>query len=128
MAEMTIGELAKLVGLRPSALRYYESVGLLPKPRRISGQRRYGPDALEVLAGIQVAKHAGFTVAEIRRLLHGFPRSAKPSERWRELAHEKLQEIKELIRRATLMKRLLLEGIRCKCASLRECSVLDSAG
>ncbi len=127
MAEMTIGQLAAQVGLRPSALRYYESVGLLPKPRRVSGQRRYGPDALQWLTAIQTAQQAGFTVAEIKRLLHGFPRSAKPSERWRELAREKLPEIEELIRRATLMKRLLAEGIRCNCASLSECAVMGRA-
>ena len=129
MSEMTIGEVAKKAGIRPSALRYYESVGVLPKPSRVRGQRRYGPDTLQWLAGIRVAQQAGFTVAEIKRLFYGFSRSAKPSERWRELAEQKLPEIEELIRRANTMKRLLIEGIGCGCTSLRECALLrDSAG
>ncbi len=126
MAEITIGQLAQKAGVRPSALRYYERVGLLPKPRRVSGQRRYGPDSLKWLAGIRIAQRAGFTVAEIKRLFFGFPRSAKPSDRWRELAREKLPEVEELIRRATVMKQLLLEGIRCGCKSLQECTLFES--
>ncbi|MCP3979396.1 MAG: MerR family transcriptional regulator [bacterium] len=126
MAEMTIGQVAQKAGVRPSALRYYEKVGLLPKPRRVGGQRRYGPDSLEWLAGIHIAQEAGFTVAEIKRLFFGFPRSAKPSERWRELAREKLPEVEELIQRATLMKQVLQEGIRCGCTSLQECSLFKS--
>lgn len=125
---MTIGQVAAKAGIRPSALRYYESVGLLPKARRVSGQRRYGPETLEWLAGINVAQQAGFTVAEMKRLFNGFPRSAKPSERWAELAREKLPEVEELIRRAGVMKQLLREGIRCGCASLRECSLLEKDG
>jgi len=123
MSDMTIGQLAQKAGVRPSALRYYEKVGLLPKPRRVGGQRRYGPDALKWLAGIRIAQKAGFTVAEIKRLFFGFPRSARPSERWQELAREKIPEVEELIQRATLMKKLLLEGIRCRCTSLQECSL-----
>ncbi len=124
MAELTIGQLGERVGLRPSALRYYERVGLLPKAQRVSGQRRYGSDAEVWIAAIQVAQLAGFTVAEIKQLLHGFPRSAKPSERWQKLARKKLPEVEELIRRATRMKSLLLEGIRCNCSSLSDCAVV----
>ena len=124
MGQMTIGQVARKAGIRPSALRYYESVGLLPKPRRVSGQRRYEPDVLVWLAGIRVCKEAGFTVAEIERLFNGFPRSVKPSERWRQLADEKLAEVDDLIRRAGIMKQLLTEGIRCECSSLRECTFL----
>ncbi len=124
MTEMTIGQVAAKAGIRPSALRYYESVGLLPKARRVSGQRRYGPEVLRWLVGIRFSQQAGFTLAEIRKLFHGFARSAKPSERWGALARQKLVEIEALIRQATVMKRLLAEGIRCHCESLRECTLL----
>ncbi|HYM70543.1 MAG TPA: MerR family DNA-binding transcriptional regulator, partial [bacterium] len=40
-AHLTIGEVAKRVGLRPSAVRYYERIGILPEPARQSGRRRY---------------------------------------------------------------------------------------
>src|SRR4051812_20382722 len=50
MDGMTIGEVSRRAGLRPSAIRYYESLGLVPKPRRASGQRRYDDSVLEWLS------------------------------------------------------------------------------
>ncbi len=126
MAGMSIGQVAQKAGIRPSAMRYYESVGLLPKPERVNGQRRYGPEALHWLAAIRVAQQAGFTVGEIKRLFNGFPRSVRPSERWRKLAKKKLVEVDEVIRRATLMKQLLAEGIQCRCESLQECTLFKA--
>ncbi len=127
MTELTIGRVAQEAGLRPSALRYYERVGLLPKARRVRGQRRYEPEVFEWLAAIRVAQQAGFTVAEIKQLFYGFRRSARPSERWRQLAEAKLPEVEELIERATLMKQLLDEGIRCGCTSLGDCALLSAS-
>lgn len=67
MDDLTIGEVARRAGLRPSALRYYESVGILSPPQRVSGQRRYDATALQRIALIQLAQRAGFTIAEIRK-------------------------------------------------------------
>ena len=125
MDGMAIGEVAERAGVRPSALRYYERVGLLPEPRRVNGRRRYDSDVLIQLAGIRVAQEAGFTVKEIRQLFYGFPSGARASDRWRKLAQEKLKDVEELIRRATAMKALLEEGIRCNCRSLNECSLVE---
>ena len=57
MGRMTIGEVARRAGLRPSAVRYYERIGLLPSPPRIGGQRRYESGVLQRLAVIRGAKH-----------------------------------------------------------------------
>ena len=126
MSQMRIGEVAAQAGIRPSAVRYYERVGLLPEPWRVSGQRRYGPEVLLLLAGISVAQRAGFTVAEIKQLFYGFPDEDRPSQRWAELAKEKLAELDQLIRRTQEMKRLLREGLRCGCTALDECSLVES--
>ena len=123
---MRISEVARKTGLRASALRYYESIGLLPAPMRINGRRRYGPDVLLLLAGVRVAQQAGFTVEEIKYLFYGFPNDARPSGRWSELARAKLVEVDRLIDRARGMKRLLEEGIRCGCSSLDECELVQS--
>jgi MerR family redox-sensitive transcriptional activator SoxR len=93
VGDLTIGQAARRAGIRPSALRYYEGVGLLPAPRRVNGRRRYDADILRILAVIRLAKHAGFTVAETRTLLHGFSATTPPSERWRRLARRKLAEM-----------------------------------
>jgi MerR family transcriptional regulator, redox-sensitive transcriptional activator SoxR len=119
---MTIGEVARRAGIRPSALRYYESVGVLPEPERENGRRRYGPEVLDMLAVARVAQQAGFRISEIRTLLHGFTAEIPPSERWRELAREKLPEVEALIRRAFGMKRLLEWGLRCDCLRIEDCA------
>ena len=70
MTELTISEVARQAGIRASAIRYYESVGLLPLPKRVSGQRRYHAEILRRLAFIQAAQAVGFSVAEMQMLFH----------------------------------------------------------
>jgi MerR family redox-sensitive transcriptional activator SoxR len=127
---MSIGEVARSTGVRPSALRYYEGVGLLPLPERANGRRRYDGELLrEVLnrlAVVRVAKQAGFTISEIRTLLDGFSEDTPPSERWRFLAQEKLPEVEALVERSLSMKDLLERGLRCECLRLEECSLVGN--
>src|SRR5579863_10673989 len=71
--ELTIGEVARRAGMRTSALRYYESVGLLPEPRRVyGGHRRYDASIFELLAILRLAQQADFTIAEMHQLVAGF--------------------------------------------------------
>ena len=127
---MSIGEVASRAGVRPSALRYYEGVGLLPPPERANGRRRYEGEVLrevlERLAVVRVAQQAGFTISEIRTLLNGFAEDIPPSERWRLLAEEKLPEVEALVERALGMKDLLERGLRCECLRLEECSLVGN--
>lgn len=123
MEEFTISEVASRARLRPSAIRYYESIGLLPPPRRASGQRRYDASVLHRLAVIQLAQEAGFTMAEIGRLFYDFEADTPASERWQALATQKLAEVDALIARAQGMKRLLEESLlKCRCLRLEECA------
>jgi MerR family transcriptional regulator, redox-sensitive transcriptional activator SoxR len=125
---MSIGEVARSAGVRPSAMRYYEGVGLLPPPERENGRRRYDGEVLrevlDRLAVVRVAQQAGFTISEIRTLLDGFSEDTPPSERWRVLAREKLTEVDALIERALGMKDLLERGLRCECLSLEDCALV----
>jgi len=121
MGGMSIGEVARRAGVRPFALRYYESVGVLPAPERVNGRRRYGDEVLELLAVVRVARRSGFSVAEVRTFLYGFPEEAPPSERWRSLAREKLPEVEATIKRALGTKRLLEQGLRCECSRIEDC-------
>ena len=123
----SIGDVALRAGLNPSAIRYYERIGLLPDSERVSGQRRYDESVLGRLAVIEFAQRAGFTLAETRTLLSGFSTRVPPSARWRSLAQRKLPEVEALIARANGMKRLLEEGLECECLSLEECGVLLAA-
>ena len=113
MDAFTIGEIAQLAGVQPSTLRYYENIGILPPPRRVSGQRRYSGDVLQILAVIQLAKDANFTLPEIRALLYDYSEYSTPSQRWKELAQRKLREVDAIITHAQEMKQLLEEGLEC---------------
>ena len=119
---LSIGAVARRAGIRPSALRYYESVGLLPAPARVSGRRRYADDVLPRLALIAAAQQMGFTVAEIGTLLHGFSPDTPASARWRVLATQKVPEVEALIIRAQGMKRLLEDALTCGCLTLDACA------
>ena len=121
MGELTIGQVAGRAGLRTSTIRYYESINVLPAPRRRSGQRRYDPAVLERLAFIQTAQHLGFSLAEIE-LLFRHPEGDTPlSERWHTLANQKLAEMNRVIQEAASIRRLLTRGLRCDCPNLHEC-------
>ncbi len=128
MGSMNIGEVARWAGVRPSTLRYYEGVGLLPSPERTNGRRRYDGEVLrevlDRLTIVRVAQQAGFTISEIRTLLDWFSEDTPPSKRWRVLAREKLTEVDALIERALGMKDLLERGLRCECLRLEECSLV----
>jgi MerR family redox-sensitive transcriptional activator SoxR len=126
---MSIGVVARKAGVRTSALRYYERIGLLPTPEREkNGRRRYDGEALrealDRLTVVRVAQQAGFTILEIRTLLDGFSEDTPPSERWRVLAQDKLPEVEALVERALSMKDLLERGLRCECLSLEECALV----
>jgi len=119
MASLSISEVARRFGLRPSALRYYEQIGILAPPPRASGRRRYDHTALEQLAVLQNARRAGFTLAEIRRLFLDFDKSSPPADRWRTLAEPKMAELDALSARIADMKRRLAKT--CSCETLSEC-------
>lgn len=119
---MKIGEVTKKTGLPASTLRYYESVGLLPKPAREGGQRAYGPSVLDHIALVEVAKAAGFTVSEMRQLLGGFGRKTPPSKRWQVMAGKKASEVDERIKQLQSMKLILKTVLQCECPTLAECA------
>jgi MerR family redox-sensitive transcriptional activator SoxR len=124
MASLTIGEVARRSGLRPSALRYYEAVGVLPAAVRQHGQRRYDDSILARLAVVRLAQAVGFSVAEMRALVDGFDEVGVDAERWRELAGRKLSEVTALIARAEQMKEVLEASLRCGCLTLDTCALV----
>ena len=99
MAELGIGEVARRAGLKASALRYYEAEGLIPRAPQRSGRRVYDESILDRLRIIQLAKSAGFTMAEIKRLLSGFSRRTAPGQRWRALAETEARRARRTDRR-----------------------------
>ncbi|HLW03262.1 MAG TPA: MerR family transcriptional regulator [Ktedonobacterales bacterium] len=122
MKEMlTIGEVARRAGIQPSAIRYYESVQVLPAPERLNGRRRYDAGVLRRLAVIQLAQEAGFSISQIRLLFNNPEGDASLSTRWQAYVHGKLAEVDALIAQAQKMRGLLEDGLGCGCLNLDEC-------
>jgi DNA-binding transcriptional MerR regulator len=67
--KLTIGAVAKRVGIRPSAVRFYERQGLVASDRLANGYRAYGYEAVGVLRFINRAKALGFSLDAIREIL-----------------------------------------------------------
>jgi MerR family redox-sensitive transcriptional activator SoxR len=127
MSSMSIGQVAQICGLAPSAIRYYEKAGLLPKPMRVSRQRRYGAEMIGRLRLLQVAREAGFSIAETRTFVAGFSATTPPAIRWRTLAERKLEEIETQMTRLRRMKVLLESGSHCQCLSVEDCARIVAA-
>jgi DNA-binding transcriptional MerR regulator len=122
---MTIGAVAALTGRRPSSIRYYEQIGLLPPVPRVSGRRVYGPETVRALAVIETGQRAGLSLDEIRALLSASPGDQAAIERLRELAAAKLPEITALIARTEIVRGWLESAARCECPSLDDCPLFD---
>jgi len=122
---MTIGAVAALAGKRPSSIRYYEQIGLLPPAARVSGRRVYGADTVRTLAVIETGQRAGLTLDEIRTLLSASPGDQAAIERLREVADRKLPEVTALIERSEVVRGWLECAARCECPSLDECSLFE---
>jgi len=122
MAQLSISQVAQQVGLRPSAIRYYEEIGVLPRARREGGQRRYEQTAVYRLAVVRRAQEVGFSLDEIRQLFFGFRPATPVSERWNRIAERKLQELDAAIDRIRNMKELLQRlKTRCACDTVEQC-------
>ena len=116
---MSIGEVARRAELRPSAIRYYERIGLLPRPLRVGGRRLYDGHVLERLAIVRFAKFVGFKIDEIRLLLDDSP-GRPPPQKWRVIAERKVAHVDSLITEAIAVRALLQTTLRQKCPKLVE--------
>lgn len=125
MDDLLIGEVARRAGVRPSAIRYYESIGLLPEPERIAGRRRYTTETLRTLSVIGAGQRAGLSLDEIRALLAA---DGSVSEELRAIAERKLPEVEALIERAQLVRAWLEAAASCRCPTLEECPLFEPAG
>jgi len=119
--DLAISDVARAFGLRASAIRYYEQIGILPPPMRKNGRRRYNNSVLFRLAVVQRARETGFTLEEIRELFFGFPPGTRPPKRWHQLSQRKIAELRNRMRRLKLMETLLKRVEDCRCDALEEC-------
>jgi MerR family transcriptional regulator, redox-sensitive transcriptional activator SoxR len=122
-ATLSIGEVARQVGLKTSAIRFYEKRGVLPEPERRSGQRHYTDDTVRRLRVLDIAKRAGFSLDEAKVLLDSA--NAGAHEPVRQLAARKLPEVDALIAQAQAVRAWLTTATGCKCDTLDVCGLFD---
>ena len=121
---LTIGELAGRSGFAPSALRYYESLGLITSTRTSGNQRRYERAMLRRLAFIRSAQRVGLSLEEITQALRTLPGSRTPTKAdWTRLSHQWHGRLNEQIERLERLRDRLDSCIGCGCLSLQKCSL-----
>jgi MerR family redox-sensitive transcriptional activator SoxR len=120
---LTIGEVAHRAGVAPSAIRYYESLGLIPTPPRLHGERRYPDEVFGSLAFVAVAQAAGFTLREIQVLAAHSDNGAGLAATMQLMAEQKLAEVESTLARAAAMKEWLEVARGCGCSDPSECNL-----
>ncbi len=127
LAMLTIGQLARRVGLRPSALRYYEAEGLLQTAGRTEGnRRRYTRDTLRRIAFIRAAQQVGLSLEQIRAALATLPEGRTPTEAdWQRLSESWRATLDQQIEWLERLRDRLDSCIGCGCLSLDVCSLYN---
>jgi MerR family redox-sensitive transcriptional activator SoxR len=123
---LTIGELAARSGVAPSALRYYERLGLIRARRTTGNQRRYDRITLRRVAFIRIAQQVGVSLEEIRDALASLPESRTPTRAdWARLSVRWRQRLEERIGLLERMRDQLADCIGCGCLSLKTCRLYN---
>jgi MerR family transcriptional regulator, redox-sensitive transcriptional activator SoxR len=127
-AILAISDVAARSGVAPSALRFYESRGLIRADRTSGGQRRYRRDVLRRVAFIRAAQRVGLSLAEITDALSDLPSGRTPTRAdWARLSRRWQQRLDERIRLLTELRDDLTSCIGCGCLSLRTCALYNPA-
>ncbi|GAB4409085.1 MAG: Hg(II)-responsive transcriptional regulator [Thermodesulfovibrionales bacterium] len=115
MKRFFIGDIAKKFGLNPRTIRYYETIGILPKPiRSESGYRVYSEETIERLEFILKAKTLGLKLDEIKEIIQLHEKGEVPCECTKEFIRNKVSEIDEKITNLTELKERLTKLLKLK--------------
>jgi len=111
----TIGALAKATGVTTPTIRYYEDVGLMPRPSRTaSGQRNYDDTDVNRLSFIKQCRDFGFGIDQVRVLLDLSISSERDCVETRNIAQTHLDEVRRKLAELQLLERRL-EGFVTRC-------------
>ncbi len=128
MQLLTIGELSARSGVAPSALRYYERLGLIRSTRTGGNQRRYERAELRRVAFIRVAGQVGVPLEEIGAALASLPDGRTPTKAdWARLSRQWHGRLDEQIHLLERMRDRLSDCIGCGCLSMASCGMFNPA-
>lgn len=128
--DLSIGEIAARTGMAVSAVRFYESEGLIESTRTSGNQRRFSRDTLRRIGFVRAAQRVGLSLDEIREALVGLPTSRTPTRAdWSRLSRAWRSRLDEQIARLEKLRDDLDSCIGCGCLSLDTCALynLDDA-
>lgn len=123
---LSIGQVAKRAGVAPSALRYYESLGLIVSTRTSGDRRRYHRAVLRRIAVIRAARRVGLSLDDIGDAFAGVPLDAAPTRaqwarmaaRWRPMIEQRIADLEKV-------RDELAGCIGCGCLSLQRCRLYN---
>ena len=123
---LSIGEVARRSGLAPSALRYYETLGLITSSRTVGDRRRYPRSVPRRLAVIRSAQNVGLTLDQVTEALAELAPDAAPTKRqwsrisstWRPLLDKRIADL-------VAVRDNLDSCIGCGCLSMRQCTLFN---
>lgn len=127
-SSLPIGEVARRSGMAASALRFYETLGLISSERSAAGRRRYPRAVLRRLAFIRAGRNVGLTLDEIRSALSTLPEGRSPTKAdWERLSRVWRSRLDEQIDALVALRDGLTSCIGCGCLSLRHCALANPA-
>ena len=123
---LSIGQLAARTGLAVSAIRYYETQGLVHPIRNAGGQRRFRRSDIRRLSFVRIAQQFGFTIPEIREQMAALPDARTPTKSdWAKMSRGFRAVLDAKIETLTLMRDRLDGCIGCGCLSLKTCKLYN---
>lgn len=126
MEWLTIGEVATRSGVATSALRFYETKGLIASERTDGNQRRYPRATLRRVALIRAGQEVGLSLAELAEALEMLPHDKTPTKRdWERLSRSWRTRLDARIAELTALRDELTDCIGCGCLSLKSCAIFN---
>jgi len=127
MQEISIRFLARRRGIAASALRYYETRGLLKPQRNRAGQRRYPRSDIRRVSIVIIAQKCGFRLRDIKKLLAPLSQNRSPTAaEWALVSQAMRAELNGKIQQTTNLRDQLESCIGCGCLSMKACHLFNA--
>ena len=121
---LAIGDLSERTGLAVSAIRFYETHGIVKPLRNKGGHRRYGRADIRRLSFVMAAQRLGFPLQDIARHLHELPDHKAPTKAdWTRISRGFRKDIDQRIAALEDLRDKLDGCIGCGCLSLKSCAL-----
>ena len=128
MELLTIGELADRSGVATSALRFYETKGLIESERTAGNQRRYPRAALRRVSLVRAAQEVGLSLGEVAEAMETLPHDRTPTKSdWEKLSRSWRKRLDRQIAELQALRNDLTDCIGCGCLSLKSCAIFNPA-